>query len=902
MNSGLVVTVQATSETQAPAEAFVETQRIFRELATSPARATTPILVVVDNIDRLAADDALFALREIRSLVEVPESRTVFLVPLDRGVLIRQLGKELGGSQPARDFLDKFFNVDIPLTDPEPVDLRSWIRDVASQVFEGDDREPDELAALAQVVALAAGRSPRAAKRILNGVYARQRLVEDAARDRLKLPPIAIVEALLIRIPDSIKVLLEAPRQFVDVRLRIREGEKSPRDDDFITRLAGDAASEIRRFLFATREIELTLSDLQDLLSLRQERTWRDIADGGATIAALEAGDGVRLVEVLHGLDENRRAPVISRSIEWGRKSFEDGYPLSAFNALNAVAEAIALAPSEEASAQSFASDLLRNTPIEEVLARITPETVELLGRSGSRLGQTVWTSALAALTPELPEAAQRAGVRMLKATSRHATSETRRAAQARIANYGNSTLEPLFEPPVLSELIDADVGNRYAADLAQLDLTEEGVSRATISAERLALAQAHGWKGTTQVGAIVTRLATQVAAVKDFTPGVEHLVEELTKTTSAYSGATISELVTALAAWAGPRREATLALALRHNPKDVSAATKGQVESWLTTADPAAIASLATRTEAAPSRAAIDAAGVLASRWLKDGDEAVATLSTEFEVPAQRGHSLVAGVRDAPATTALPRISQLLGLARANGFAIDAGLVGAAAKHLESLPASEVPALIGVTEHLGNAGCDLAPLADAYLTRLAAVPRVELLAFADLGRHLAGLVPARRRDMTAAYVKKSAGVGHIPLLALRWLTEEGAGADVDVALGTLGAAIRRGDYAAADLTRELTGVREGLRSDSSIRAALATFAAKASTDCETARVLLAEAQFWHQCIGEELDELDRSLAAMSERCPALGDAIAGLRAVRRQDGDVPGDDSATGDSEPSPS
>ena len=78
--------VENTTETKAPAAESVHMAREFAAAVTGTDDdpSSQRVLVVVDNLDRLPGRDALRALAEIRSLVEIKGSRCVFLIPVDR--------------------------------------------------------------------------------------------------------------------------------------------------------------------------------------------------------------------------------------------------------------------------------------------------------------------------------------------------------------------------------------------------------------------------------------------------------------------------------------------------------------------------------------------------------------------------------------------------------------------------------------------------------------------------------------------------------------------------------------------------------------------------------------------------------------------------------------------------
>jgi hypothetical protein len=137
------------------------------------------VVVVIDNLDRLQGKEALETLSEIRTFVEVPDGRCVFIIPIDWDAFIEHCRRLGMGEAVARDYLEKFFNLNVLLTKPAQTDLREWTRLLLVECMgDGDDRRY-----LAEIIADAADGSPRAARRIVRGVVAR-RLLLDRLPDR----------------------------------------------------------------------------------------------------------------------------------------------------------------------------------------------------------------------------------------------------------------------------------------------------------------------------------------------------------------------------------------------------------------------------------------------------------------------------------------------------------------------------------------------------------------------------------------------------------------------------------------------------------------------------------------------------------------------------------------------
>ncbi len=189
------------------------------------------LVIVLDNLDRLSSPDALDAAAQIRALVEIPGSRCVFLVPVDRRSLARHLAgafANVADEGSAGDYLAKFFNLDLTLTEPEPVDLRDWALQQVDRAL--PELDSDIRASVAQVIASAAGSSPRNIRRIVNGVSSRYRLLDPTLHERVTPTQLAFVEGLLIGFPDLLPGLVNEPR-VLEARAKVGpeyDGGRSP--------------------------------------------------------------------------------------------------------------------------------------------------------------------------------------------------------------------------------------------------------------------------------------------------------------------------------------------------------------------------------------------------------------------------------------------------------------------------------------------------------------------------------------------------------------------------------------------------------------------------------------------------------------------------------------------------
>src|SRR5258708_4271679 len=125
---------------QVPIQAELAIAEELRETIAIPdGHPKVPVLVVIDNLDRLSPDEALSALSEIRAFVEVPRSCCVFLIPIDRKVFVKQAKSRFGGDDSmAADYLTKFFNYDVRLTEPQAIDLRDFCSEAIAENLGGE--------------------------------------------------------------------------------------------------------------------------------------------------------------------------------------------------------------------------------------------------------------------------------------------------------------------------------------------------------------------------------------------------------------------------------------------------------------------------------------------------------------------------------------------------------------------------------------------------------------------------------------------------------------------------------------------------------------------------------------------------------------------------------------------
>ena len=413
IQSGLVFSVVTSSGSLQPVAEKVGLQLKFKEVVTS--HQDRKVLVILDNLDRLTGDTAVEALAEIRSFVEFDKSRCLFLVPLDREALERHLRRTMGGDdRSARDYLDKFFNLDVILTKPVTSDLRAWTRDdLLKGLF--PDVDSSVLSRVAEYAAAAAEGSPRATKRILNGVYTRAYLLPRPSA--ILIDELVVVEALVARFPMCVGRLNAEPRKWLAtadlVRSTTNPGERRPALRWLVGRPAADPRggvievedeeiAPLVNFLMLTRNVTLRPESVRAILSLRPDREWGSIHRGDEVAAALQGGDGVGLSAILEDTEPTARPATIRVAIDRIESDQKQGLSVSVLNGVNALALVISGFDDLTVPLRDVAADFLATTPPSD-FRLLTPDAIDFIFGPGlARLphAKTILDRAITELTP----------------------------------------------------------------------------------------------------------------------------------------------------------------------------------------------------------------------------------------------------------------------------------------------------------------------------------------------------------------------------------------------------------------------------------------------------------------------------------------------------------------------
>lgn len=542
IQSGLVLSVSSDASSTPPIEEKVGLRIKFKELVTGSSE-DPKVLVVLDNLDRLTGDGAVEALSEIRSFVELPESRCVFLVPIDRTALVRHLVRSMeGDSQAARDYLDKFFNLDVLLTKPVVDDLRVWSIELLERLFPDVNRRV--LSPVEEIVAAAAQGSPRATVRILNGVYARAYLLPRPtaqAPARISLQELAVVEALVTRFPDVLDRLDADPWKWLEAVGSVREGtDEAARRADLRwllgkpRELQKDASTEdedrklapFLAFVLFTRNTALDPDDIRTVISARPDRQWARVPQGRVARDLLLGGD----VGGFKALVESASDPalVLRVAIDEVGTNLQQGRTTAVLNGVNALAPVISTAPDLSDRLRATVSELLLGSS--DSIRQLSPASVEFVFGAGlSRLprGKSVARRLVKQLTPSGAPPATSV-VRAIQTVVGELEDAVITETQTALAKLSDEELEPLFlDPAADHRLLAGPVTEAYVARLAAWRAAAAETAAMTTAADRLCFARDHaGWTDPTALATIFTNATAQVPDLNDAAmPAVDGLV-----------------------------------------------------------------------------------------------------------------------------------------------------------------------------------------------------------------------------------------------------------------------------------------------------------------------------------------------------------------------------------------
>jgi hypothetical protein len=546
IQSGLVFSVVTSSGSVQPVAEKVGLQLKFKDVVTS--NQNRKVLVILDNLDRLTGDTAVEALAEIRSFVEFDKSRCLFLVPLDREALERHLRRTMGGDdRSARDYLDKFFNLDILLTKPVTSDLRAWTRDLLMGLF--PDVDLSVLSPVAEYAAAAADGSPRATKRILNGVYTRAYLLPRPSA--ILIDELVVVEALIARFPMCVGRLNAEPRKWLTtaetVRSKTNAAERRadlrwlvgrPAEDpkDGVIEVEDEDFIPLVNFLTLTRNVAVRPESIRAILSLRKDREWGSVHRGDEAAAALQGGDGVTLATILEDTPIADRSGTIRVGIDRIASDQKQNLSVSVLNGINALAPVVPAYEDLIVPLRDVAADFLATTPPSD-FRLLTPEAIDFIFGPGLGVlprANTIIDRAITELTPGgTPDAT--AVVRILSIVAADIDGKAAIAARPLLAKLSDLELEPLFGNVERNRaLLTGEVPVLYGERLAEWDAAATDQGQFEIAAKRLRAIWGANWTVEEAADKIATQATAQLAALPETAQGTALAIAAMLKDAGA--------------------------------------------------------------------------------------------------------------------------------------------------------------------------------------------------------------------------------------------------------------------------------------------------------------------------------------------------------------------------------
>ncbi len=876
LQSGLFFRIETTSQSRAPAHESVETAKRFRELVTQAGDgAPEKVLVVVDNLDRLQGSDALRALAEIRALVEIKGSRAIFLIPIDRAALARHIEPSLGPNDAenarssadpaqadglaAKDYLEKFFNLDLLLTRPEVLDLRQWALDEARKVLPASDDL--DLVTAVQVVASAANGSPRSVKRIINGVSSRHRLIDPKFAPVPSLTQLALVEGLLTQYPEVVSWLGRDPREFIAYRTGVADEAATP---DPSPPLTSEREQQLRSYLLANSEIVLTATLIRTVMSLRQDRVWQGVSDPGPIQDALDIGQPGALRSAIDVIDVDKRVLAVRRSVSYIERSVPR-FPRDAVTNLVAIGDIISEYPDAAKVMHPMAVRVFRAAD-DTNRRRITRPLASFLLGAGYAHPQLadlatkfVTTLASANAQTEVTEGL----VWAIREAGSHLTDDQIAAAREALKGIDDDLLAPLFEAPVDRRLVEGPVATLYLGRLATWDATADQAP-IQIAIVRLQALVAAGWRDPDSMRQIAIRATTQIPSLPDDGERHRSLSGIVALMRSAPAGDEVDQLATALVGAASTVDPPARIASLLHLP--VRPPARPTIENGITTWLRSVSSDFAERLVIDHRDALIgfgyDANPVLTSRWIDGEGRQWAELAAE----------LTAGADPELLTTPLAGTSD----ASYPGFVAEAAGIAetrrdlSAAKALSAdiavrsgkLPAASLENLGDTLTSLRRTGADLSSIIAALETRIGTDPAVGPLTHSVRGLHEHGI--KEMRALAKPLAARGSAAGGVEFQDTEWLVRSSGGSTE--ARHVVIRAIESGPI--AKVCPVVDTVVDPLRKHPEVRLALARRANSGVSE-EEATMLLNSALPWKMPRGSDLLDYRHALTEVAKQWPS---------------------------------
>lgn len=857
VQSGLVLSVVTSSTSMQPAAEAIGLQLKFKDEVTK--HQDRKVVIILDNLDRLTGEAAVATLAEVRSFMDFEKSRCVFLVPLDREALERHLRQTMGGDdRSARDYLDKFFNLDVLLTKPVTSDLRGWTRDLLTVLFPGV--EASVLSPVAEYAAAAADGSPRATKRILNGVYTRAYLLP--APSPIRMDELVVVEALIARFPMCVNRLNAEPRSWLKAaatvrsttdaeerraelrwllgRTRVAQNNRSVEKDDRAVEI-NDRAVEIEdeefrpfaNFLMLTRNVELRPESIRAILSLRPDRQWGLLHRGDEAAIALQNGDGATFAAILEDTPAADRPQTVDVAIDQIKSDLEQSLSVSVVNGINVLSLVMSAYEDQARAIRDAAADFLLVTPQSD-FRLLTLEAIDFIfgpGLGKLPRGAVILDRATTGLTPGgTPDAT--AVVRLLATVSTDIDSKAAGKARPLLAKLSDPELEPLFGDVGRNRsLMVPEVEGTYRARLIAWDANDADQSQFETAAHRLQAIRGDDWSADDTADQVATKATTQVASLPDTAHGSIVAIAAMLKDVGPNPNIDALALVLA-----GSPNLALfkVGLGLASAPMALATVATARVTAAGLEEFQDLIATERSRLEAA----GVDVATITAGRWAagQGFEYARLTLAPGRDADADAIVVAAAGISDASVyvdiiTAVLPVLVEL------KAERAPAGIVADLAKRVPTFKDATLRQLAPVVR-----GLQVLTVVDTVITALlATVSAAPASAIADTAAVVRAFVDAKVAGADAlppALAEHGAAIGAIDLNEAGWLVRR-KGVKRDDVRTALAAMIK--SEPAISLVPALDAVRSGLDKSWAIGKALVERAAVSPDGSRDEWLVLAE-------------------------------------------------------------
>jgi hypothetical protein len=746
LQSGFLITVSSSSTTRGPSLESVlmndrfrqyVTGKIEKPIGTAPAR----MLLVVDNLDRLTGEEAMRALSEIRALVEIPNSRCIFLIPVDRDHLEDHLARALPGDETTDDakkqasgFLDKFFNVDLRLTAPEPVDIRDWAREQAKVILPTADK--DDFNTAVGIVVSSARTSPRKVKRLLNGISTRYRLISPA--ERPSLAKIAFVETLITEFPMTLDWFSEEPRRLLVAQ---RGGESKP------PKLAGEDLTRYAAFVRGHPEITVSAAEFRVMLALRGNREWKGVSTPGALAEALWSGNRESFDAAFDQTPASEQESALECAVDWVQKS--DWLPSDALGGLLVLMGRIERSPVQAIRLRGVARRYVIGMP--DIRWQVTTELVRFVF-AGDDAGRPQLADAFAEafktdygrVTSDEPlMTALHLGGPLLSAG---------RLVEVRteLSILSPNAIEVLFRRPVDTLLVEGQVAEQYGMALAQMTLAPGDVSEVLDCARKLADYASDGGTPPPALSTVVTNLTAQLVATPGDIPAktmeVMRLVPDILRAVTP--GPDLDALGSALAARSGMQSGDCLDIAMRLRQSDPNMKqTVAQVDEWLTAGSPTpgqVEPILTTHLNTLSSQVSVWADKLMA-RWLAEGQQGFAKLVMDHG-PRAAQTRLAEALANTTVAAVPARVAELVALYADDKELLEL-LVTKLAIRANTAPVADVAALGSTLVEIERLDVSALPVVEVIARLAGQAATAEFVSYAGCLRELdaAGLSVARQ-------------------------------------------------------------------------------------------------------------------------------------------------------------